>query len=818
MTEHRIGVGVRVLCAAASLQLCAAAAPQARVASESAILRATAAMTAPAAPIATRSAAHLAIFGGRPPGARGPGADSKLDGSLAQLARSASIARAAPRSLAQLHASNPAARFRQSVPLAVPEVLIDATAAGDPHALRAELASLGLRNSAVFSNDVGGWLPVDQIARAAALAQLRFARASMPRTRGAPVATQGDFAQASNALRASPYPGLTGVGLTVGVLSDSFNCYQVYAENGVPASGSNGYASNGFPADYASDVQSGALPSGVNVLEEASCMNYGQPDQLPFSDEGRAMLQIVHAVAPGAALAFYTAEESEADFANGIVALQQSGAKIIADDVGYPDEPFFQDGLVAQAVDEVAAQGVAYFSAAGNDARFSYENAAPAFVTSGAQQLLNFDTSGQTTTTSLPLTIPGLSPGEYVLLIVEWDQPYVTGAPGSPGASSSLDLCVTSASGSDVILNYDNGTPATCTGANPTAVDPVQILIIGNPANSGANSASESVDISIALAGGTPAPGLIKFELDGDGAPVSIDQFATQSPTIQGHPGATGAAAVGAAWYFQTPSCGTSPAELESFSSAGGDPILFDTSGNALSSPVVRPKPQFVGPDGPNDTFLGFTLESDGVQNGLLNTSIPQCQNDPSYPNFFGTSAATPHAAGAAALMWQANPAVTAAQIIAALENGALSMEQSIGYNYDSGYGFIQATAALALLPPAAPSMSVSPTSVTVGESATLTWSSISTTGCSASGSWSGHQAVDGSMAVTPSAAGTATYSLTCSGAGGSASSSVKLTAVAQSASSGQSGGGGGLDALTLVALLAALLKSKRAPIRSIAG
>ena len=97
-------------------------------------------------------------------------------------------------------------------------------------------------------------------------------------------------------------------------------------------------------------------------------MNYGAPTQLPFGDEGRAMLQIVHDVAPGASLAFYTAVNSEADFANGIgklaasVASGGAGAKVIADDVGYFDEPFFQDGIVAQAIDAVEAQGVAYFS------------------------------------------------------------------------------------------------------------------------------------------------------------------------------------------------------------------------------------------------------------------------------------------------------------------------------------------------------------------------------------------------------------------------------------------------------------------------
>jgi len=67
-------------------------------------------------------------------------------------------------------------------------------------------------------------------------------RAAMSRTRVGAVTSQGDFVQQSAAVRTST--SLTGAGITVGVLSDSFDCYAVYAKagSGVPASGYAGYA------------------------------------------------------------------------------------------------------------------------------------------------------------------------------------------------------------------------------------------------------------------------------------------------------------------------------------------------------------------------------------------------------------------------------------------------------------------------------------------------------------------------------------------------------------------------------------------------
>ncbi len=754
---------------------------------------------------------HLYAFGSRSASQVASPTARKFDAALAELSRHAPQARP-DHALADLQAMNPAARFRQA-PGGAPEILIDAVTRDDPQALKAALVALGLEHAALYSNDVGGWLPVNQLDAAAARPEVLALRAAMPHRRSpvGPVALQGDFVQRSDVVR-STYPSLDGSGITVGVLSDSFDCYSVYAANGVPASGNQGYAPNGFLATYADDVTSGALPAGVNVLGEpfnGNCLDYGAPTQTPFTDEGRAMLQIVHVVAPNAALAFRTGDNSEADFALGVTTLASAvsaggaGANILADDLSYFDEPYYQDGIVAQAIDAVVGNGVAYFSAAGNDGNASYENTTPIFgptpvgagLPNAGEYLLDFDPTGNMPTTTLPITIAPQAPGQFLAVVVEWDQPYVTGAPSSGGATSQIDVCVTGTTSQYLIENYD-GTPMTCTGLSTLGLDPVQILIIGNPANSNISppdddTVQETLNIQVGLANLTAAPGriIVSVETDGQTTPPPIGgPFVTNSASLQGHPGAAGAAAVGAAFYFDTPRCLTSPAAVEPFSSLGGAPILFDSTGTQLATPVTRQKPNFVGPDGVNNTFLGFTLASGGITgtNGLLNTTITQCQNDPSYPNFFGTSAATPHAAGIAALMLQANRTLTPTQIYAALETSALpfgTVPTSGGagpiYNFNAGYGFIQADAALASVPPGAPILSLSASSVTVGVASTLTWSSTNATTCTATGSWTGMQNTSGTLKITPTAVGSYPYSLTCTNLVGTSTAATVTLSVA---------------------------------------
>jgi hypothetical protein len=114
--------------------------------------------------------------------------------------------------------------------------------------------------------------------------------------------------------------GVRGDGVTVGVLSDS-----------------------ALPARIAALIASGDLPASVQVLP-------GQQGPSTGTDEGAAMMEIVHDIAPGANLIYATAFTSVASFANNILALHAAGASVIVDDVSYFNEGAFQDGPIARAV------------------------------------------------------------------------------------------------------------------------------------------------------------------------------------------------------------------------------------------------------------------------------------------------------------------------------------------------------------------------------------------------------------------------------------------------------------------------------------
>ena len=131
----------------------------------------------------------------------------------------------------------------------------------------------------------------------------------------APSVVSNGAAQAMLVSLASKAYGVTGAGIKIGILSDSFN----------------------LKSGYAADVANGSLSAGATILKEGPSGS---------SDEGQAMAELIHKVAPNAQIDFYSAFYGEADFANGIAALTAAGCNVIVDDVTYLTEPFFQTGDV----------------------------------------------------------------------------------------------------------------------------------------------------------------------------------------------------------------------------------------------------------------------------------------------------------------------------------------------------------------------------------------------------------------------------------------------------------------------------------------
>ena len=562
-------------------------------------------------------------------------------------------------------------------------VAIEAVADTNSAQLLSDLKALGLQQSDVFGRVISGVIPINSLDQVAALSSLRFVRpaykpitnelddigtttsepianvgsvtsqgdqaqpsdianqlddigttTSEPITNVGSVTSQGDQAQRSGIARTTY--GVNGAGITVGVLSDSYNNL----------------------GGAASDVATGDLPSGVIVLQD-----------LPSggSDEGRAMLQIVHDVAPGAKLAFNTAFAGMAGFANGIINLAKpvasggAGAKVIVDDVFYFDEPFFQDGIVTQAVDQVASTGVAYFSSAGNRARQSYESAFTPGQTIGVLTYHDFDPSGAVNIfQKITLNNGTFKP------VLQWDQPFASASTTGAGSQNDLDMFLYADSNGD-------GTPDQLIASsidNNINRDPFEFF--------GSISGTGTVYLAIGKynpAGG-PNPSKIKYV---DFGGNTTYQFATNSSTSFGHNQSANGQGVAAAYYQKTPAFGTNPPLAESFTSLGGTRILFDKAGNRLATPIVRNQPAITAPDGVDTTFFGS--DSDG--NGK--------------PNFFGTSAAAPSAAGVAALIRQTVPSATNTQIYNALKSTAVDMNTP-GYDFLTGTGLIRADAAIASL------------------------------------------------------------------------------------------------------------------------
>lgn len=527
--------------------------------------------------------------------------------------------------------------------------------------------------------------------------------------------------------RVDQLTGVDGSGITVGVMSDS-------------------YDTSSSPIKAAHDVASGDLPGPGNPFGNTEPVVVLQ-DFPGGTDEGRGMAQIVHDLAPKARLGFATANTGEVGFANNIRALAGFPgvpntvpgfkADVIVDDIIYLAEPFFQDGIIAQAVDEVAAAGVSYFSSAGNrPATQAYDS--PVRIVSG-----NGDPASLSKT---PLNFAAVPPELYAggfhdfdpsdgvdiaqtiqisprgTIVFQWNEPFdpqppipiatlAEGAGSVPAAD--FDLFTFDGTAGKLVEIFTDANPSSSTpisdslfyvfapdgsfvafqdtGTNPESlvltlpqsgtyevyvgdynsrpgdyiyrVQEIEVVeqvlsdynllfflqngtyigafaednrFTNRPLELGGWNAGGTVNLQMVVARANVPQGAkkniadrIRYVWFTSGTPQ--EYFSYLGPVTYGHNSAEGAMGVAAYAFY-------APFIPEAFTSPGPVTIYFEKDNKRLEIPRVREKPDLAAMDGANTTFFGGDSAVDAD----------------SFPNFFGTSAAAPHAAAIAALVLDA--------------------------------------------------------------------------------------------------------------------------------------------------------------------
>ena len=439
-------------------------------------------------------------------------------------------------------------------------------------------------------------------------------------TPGYPVHNTGDVtSEGDTVLRAAEARtafGVDGSGVKVGVISDGVT-------------------------HLSDSVATGDLPSSpaVDVLKEGS------------GDEGTAMLEIVHDLAPGSPLAFYGPGTSS-DMVAGITALAAADCDIIVDDLTYYDEPKFEDGPIAQEARAFYTGGGVYVTSAGNAAQEHYMHQYVRTTGPGSGYDYAHDYGGGDTFNTL--TVPN---GGIIIPILQWNNQWGQ-------SEDDFDLFLFRSSDDYILARSDNWQDGDD--------NPYEKIEWENTTGSSLSVSIAVLEYSLVT---SPSSLILNYHVFNNFGPTL--EYVTPENSVIGH------AAVEEVLSTAAASAAT-PGTIEDFSSRGPGTIYFP-------SYEERQVPNITGVDGVH------------TKTGQLGHF-----SDP----FYGTSASAPHVAAIAALVWEADPTPTSSDVFDAITSTAVDLG-SAGWDDTWGFGRVdayEAVASVANTPPVLSSGQVSPT------------------------------------------------------------------------------------------------------------
>ena len=511
------------------------------------------------------------------------------------------------------------ARLQAPVEVAADEMtMVDIRADVTPEVL-ARIRDLGgtVINSVPRYRAIRARLPLSAVEPLATLDAVQTIRPADQAVTRKDDTSEGDVAHRANSARTTH--SVDGTGIGIGVLSDGVDT-------------------------LAARQVTGDLPDRVTVL----------PGQVGEGDEGTAMLEIVHDLAPGAELYFAEAFGGQAQFAANIEALCEAGAEVIVDDIYYFREAAFQDDLIAQGVNAAVAAGCVFITAGGNGGNL---NDGTAGVWEG-----DYAAGSTLSVNGVPFGVAHDFGGDVEKNRITKDSPYgyvLQWADPLGGSANDYDL---------FLIDSDDSVLDSSTGTQDGTQDPIEFI---------SSSEDDHTDARLLIVKTSGAADLY-LRLDTLEGRLAV----ATAGNLFGHAAAENAVTVAAV-------------DARVAAGSGG---VFNGREPVRRSNSDGPRRIFFQPNGTPITAGNFSSTGGKLlQKPDLAAATCVSTSTPGFSTFCGTSSAAPHAAAIAALMLEAAGGpdnLTPAALRTAMTGAALDIEAT-GVDRDSGAGIVMAPGAV---------------------------------------------------------------------------------------------------------------------------